>query len=72
MADGFTLEKLAQALRGMPRQAPILIKLGDGRLAEIAYVQPMYVRARDGLHEQSVASGGNTYGITLVPKIESE
>ena len=35
MKGGFTLAKLAEALRGMPRDARLLIRLPDGQLVEI-------------------------------------
>src|SRR4051812_39007144 len=63
----FTLDKLAQAMRGMPREAPVLIELPDGRLAQIALVRPGPVGTRDGrLLEASTSMQGSTYAIVLV------
>ncbi|MFL5279493.1 MAG: hypothetical protein ACJ8AW_00430 [Rhodopila sp.] len=64
IAMGFTLEKLAQAMRGMPREAPILIRLPDGRLAEITWVKPEFIGGDGATH--SGPSGDGTYAITLV------
>jgi hypothetical protein len=36
-----SLDSLAQALRGMPRDAPMLVKLPDGTLADIGMVEPI-------------------------------
>jgi len=43
MRRGFTLAKLAEALRGMPREARMLIRLPDGRLVEIDHVTAAHV-----------------------------
>jgi hypothetical protein len=40
---GFTLNELAVALRGMPRDGHILIKLPSGKLVEIDHVTGSYV-----------------------------
>ena len=50
--DGHTLDTLAHALRGMPRDAPILVELPDGRLGRVckgynqSRIQPMWTMAR--------------------------
>src|SRR3954452_12852575 len=58
MRGGFTLAKLAEALRGMPRDARMLIRLLDGRLDKIDHVMAAHV-ADDGT---ALASGASTYG----------
>jgi hypothetical protein len=65
----FTLDKLAHALRGMPRDARMLIQLPDGTLAEIDHVRPGHVGAhQDGTLETRPSAHGAHYGIVLVPK----
>jgi hypothetical protein len=66
VTGGFTLDQLAQALRGMPRNAPVLLELPDGRLVEIASVRPQHVLVREGAIEGSTSAHGATYGIVLV------
>ena len=67
----FTLDKLAQALRGMPRDARMLIQLPDGRLADIDHIRPGHVGVRDdGTIETRRSTEGAQYAIVLVPKIE--
>ena len=73
----FTLDKLAQALRGMPRNAVMLIQLPDGTLAEIDYIKPMHLRARDDGSLTADSSGRPQfqdpdphYGIALIPKVD--
>jgi len=61
---GFTLDQMAAALRGMPRDAPILLQLPDGRLGEIEGVRPTHVSARDGGLEAE--AHGAVYAIVLV------
>jgi hypothetical protein len=39
----FTLEKLAQALRGIPRDAFMLVRMPDGTLRHIAMLRPVKV-----------------------------
>src|SRR4051794_37292538 len=56
--SGFTLDQLAVALRGMPRGAPVLIELPDGRFVEIASVKPQHVLAREGRAEASTSAHG--------------
>jgi hypothetical protein len=63
---GFTLAKLAEALRGIPRDARMLIRLPDGRLVEIDHVTAAHV-TDDGTALVSGASARSTrYGIILV------
>jgi hypothetical protein len=46
-ARTLTLDNLALAMRGMPRDAPIAIRL-DGRLYRLCHVTPQYVRDMPG------------------------
>jgi hypothetical protein len=64
--SGFRLDKLAPALRGMPRGAPILIELPDGRLAEIASIRPTQARAREAVIEGGASAQRATYAIVRV------
>ena len=43
MRGGFTIAKLAEALRGTPREARMLIRLPDRRLVEIDHVTATYL-----------------------------
>ena len=63
-AVAFTLNKLAQALRGMPRDGRMLIRLPDGGLVDIDHVTAAYVGDDD--KAQSGPGGGGQYGIILV------
>ena len=63
----FTLDKLAHAKRGMPRDARIMIQLPGGKLVELALVRPMYTRA-DSNDETVPAAPGGRYTIVLVPE----
>jgi hypothetical protein len=63
----FTLDKLAHAMRGMPRDARIMIQLPGGKLVELALVRPMYTRA-DSNDETVPAAPGGRYTIVLVPE----
>ena len=60
----FTLNKLAMAMRGMPRDARILIRLPDGRLVDIDQVAAAYVREDNSTLPDSGGAAG--YGIILV------
>jgi len=44
----FTLEKLAQALRGIPRDAFMLMRLPDGTLRHIEMLRPVMVADSEG------------------------
>ncbi|SFK83588.1 hypothetical protein [Methylocapsa palsarum] len=73
MTNGFTLNKLAEAMRGMPRAARILIALPDGRLVEIDHIKGTHLRMRDDEIVSSESStGGAEYGIVLVTRPEKE
>jgi hypothetical protein len=58
---GMTLDKLAQAMRGMPRDALIMIRTPQG-LREVRLVKPGYIRD-DG--EPGMAGTGARYAIVL-------
>ena len=57
------LDGLARALRGMPRDAPMLVRLPDGSLRGIAVVRPVLLGG-DGA-ERPTAAGQGRYAITL-------
>jgi hypothetical protein len=59
-----TLDQLALALRGMPRDARILIKLNNGQLVDIDHITAAYIG--DGNRAHNGPSGGGQYGIILV------
>jgi hypothetical protein len=60
-----TLHRLALALRGMPRDAPILIRLPNGALRAIAMVGVTYLDT-DGVELPPGAyTGDDEYAITL-------
>jgi hypothetical protein len=66
-----TLNEIAQALRGMPRDARMLIQLPGGTLAEVDHVRPGYVGTRaGGTLEMQQSTQGARYDIVLVPKID--
>jgi hypothetical protein len=50
----------------MPRGAPILIELPDGRLAEIASIRPTQARAREAVIEGGASAQRATYAIVRV------
>ena len=56
----FTLDKLAKAMRGVPRDARILVQLPSGELVNIEAVAPTH------LHDERAALGASSYGIVLV------
>ncbi len=60
----FTLDQLAAALRGMPRDAPMLVRLQDGAFRGIRRIRPMHVAA-DGNEVLQGGSDGTLYAITL-------
>ena len=60
--DGHTLDTLAHALRGMPRDAPILVELPDGRLVPVRLVR--IIAVGPGATQQTTAGTGRT-GIVL-------
>ena len=61
-----TLSSLAIALRGMPRQAAILVKLPDGRLLPcITVTGALVARRDDGIEATPGAGGGAEYAIVF-------
>jgi hypothetical protein len=59
-----TLDGLARALRSMPRDAPMLVRLPDGSLRGIAVVRPVLLGG-DGGEVSAAAAGQGRYAITL-------
>ena len=41
MSEAFTLDKLANAVRGMPRDAKIMVEAVDGTLLPVTAVRPV-------------------------------
>ena len=72
MRGGFTISKLAEALRGIPREARMLIRLPDGRLVEIDHVRPAYLTDDNAALPGGANTGGARYGIILVAADVSE
>ncbi len=66
MRAGFTLAKLAQALRGMPREARMLIRLHDGRLVVIDHVTAAHLSDDNVALPGGASAQGARYGILLV------
>ena len=66
MKGGFTIAKLAEALRGMPREARMLIRLPDQRLVEIDHVRPAQLSDHNAALPSGASSRGARYGIILV------
>ena len=66
MRDGFTIAKLAGALRGMPREARMLIRLHDGRLVEIDHVTAAHLSDDNVALPGGASPQGARYGIILV------
>lgn len=64
MAD-FTLDKLANAMRGMSRDARIIVQLPDGGLVDLDYVQPILASDRGGTIADVSQSGSGRYTILL-------
>jgi hypothetical protein len=58
----FTLEKLAQALCGIPRDAFMLVRMPDGSLRHIDMLRPIKVADSEG-HPEVVREG--RYAITF-------
>ena len=59
-----TLDGLANALRGMPRSAPVLVRLSSGELRPVALVRPIYILT-SGTEALSAGSAQGQYVITL-------
>jgi hypothetical protein len=66
MRGGFTIARLAQALRGIPREARILIRLQDGQLVEIDHVRPAYLTDDNAALSSGANTSGVRYGIILI------
>ena len=66
MRGGFTIAKLAEALRGRPREARMLIRLQDGRLVEIDHVTPAHLTDDNAALPGGASAQGARYGIILV------
>jgi len=64
-ATGLTLDMLARALRGIPREAPILVRMPDGSLRHVRTVRPVYVAADGTENPRSASTSGQTYAISL-------
>ena len=72
MKGGFTIAKLAEALRGIPREARMLIRLPDGRLVEIDHVRPAFLTDDNAALPGGASARGARYGIILVAADVSE
>ena len=57
-----TLDELARALRGMPRDARMIVRLPDGTLRDIALVRPVLLGGDGAV--LSAASSHGEYAIT--------
>lgn len=66
MKGGFTIAKLAEALRRMPRDARMLIRLPSGRLVEIDHVRPAHLIDDNAALSGGANTSGARYGIILV------
>jgi hypothetical protein len=66
MKGGFTLARLAEALRGMPRDARMLIRLPNGQLVEIDHVTAAHVTDDRTALVGGASAPGMRYGIILV------
>jgi hypothetical protein len=66
MKDGFTLNELAQALRGMPRDARMLIRPPNGQLVGIDHVTAAHVTDGNAALSSGVSTHGTRYGVILV------
>jgi len=66
MKGGFTLAKLAEVLRGMPRDARMLIRLHDGQLVEIYHMSAAPVTEGNAALPGGASAHGTRYGIILV------
>jgi hypothetical protein len=66
MKGGFTIAKLAEGLRGIPRDARMLIQLPDGKLVEIDHLRGAHVTADNAALASGASTYGTQYGIILV------
>lgn len=53
-------------MRGMQRDARIVMKLADGRIIDLDYVQPIHASDRGGTTTDISQSGSRRYTILLV------
>jgi hypothetical protein len=60
-----TLDSLARALRGMPRDAPILVRMPDGSLRRILNVRPLYITAAGTENPAGATLNGQQYAISF-------
>ena len=61
-----TLHQLASALRGLPRDAPMFVRLPDGSLRHIRGVRPVFLATAGGGEVPSDTSKSQTtYAISL-------
>jgi hypothetical protein len=58
----FTLEKLAQALRGIPRDAFMLVRMPDGTLRHIEMLRSIKIAEGEG---EAAAAREGRYAITF-------
>lgn len=61
--DNHTVKSLATTLRGMPPDAPILVRVGDA-LRPVSLVRPAWVA---GGTEDSAGASGAEYAVVLIP-----
>lgn len=61
----FTLDALANSLRGMPRDAPILIRMPDGSLRPVIGVRPAHLSGDQQELPEGSYTGAALYAITL-------
>lgn len=65
---GFTLDEMAAAMRGVPRDARIMIRLPDGQLVDIDHIKAAHVPDGGTARAAGASTTGTRYGIILVPK----
>lgn len=66
----FTLNKLAEAMRGMPRDARIMLKLPDGWIVDLDHVKPILAGDIGTMTTDISASGSGRYTILLVASFD--
>jgi hypothetical protein len=60
-----TLDSLARALRGMPRDAPILVRMPDGSLRQVRNMRPLYIMADRSENPAGATLNGQQYAISF-------
>lgn len=60
-----TLDSLAVALRGMPRSAPMFVRLPDGTLTRVRRVRPVHMAPDGRVLAPGAGEGQGVYSITL-------